>query len=156
MDRDTTRWLIVSATLMLWAGLSGGALLPVSLLGLALAATAHPPTRRQVETLSLGLFSYGFFRGLFIVIAGAMFIQLLPLELALFAAADIIAYLEVVAALALVSTQLRLRTLRNDLAQRVRPIVTPLLRHRSRAERARRVRPPRSPSSDDPEGWAFA
>jgi len=156
MDRDTARWLIVSAMLTLWVGLSGGALLPVSLLGLALAATAHLPTRRQVENLSLGLFSYGFFRGLVIVTAGAMFIQFLPLELALFAAADIIAYLEVVAALALVSTQLRLRPLRNDLAQRVRSMVTPLMRRRSRAERARRVRPPGDASSDDPEGWAFA
>lgn len=128
----------------------------MSLLGLALAATAHLPTRRQAENVLRGLFSYGLFCGLLIVIVGAMFIQLLPLELALFAAADIIAYLEVAAALALVSTQLRLSTLRKDLVQRVRSVVTPLMRRRGRAERTRRVRPPRTPSSDDPEGWAFA
>lgn len=156
MDRDTTRWLIISAALALWASLSGGALLPVSLLVLALAATARLPTRGWLLNLALDLFSYGFVRGLVIIVAGAMFIQFLPLELAMFAAADVLAYVEVAAAVAMIAANVRLKAMGAVVVRRWRISRTRTIRRAGRAIRITRRRLARPRASEDPDGWAFA
>lgn len=156
MKDNTLIWLGVTSGLTVWTGLSGAALLPFALLVVAAACAAHPPTRGIVEGKLHALFSYGFVRGCLIVMAGAMFIQFLPLEIALFAAADILAYVEVAAALTMIAANVRLRAVRALVVRRWRVARDRIERRASRAIRVVRRRLDQPKASDDPDGWAFA
>ena len=156
MKHGSLIWLGLTAGLSVWAALSGAALMPFALLVVAAACAAHAPTRRIVEGHLDALFSYGFLRGCLIVMAGAAFIQFLPLEIALFAAADILAYVEVAAALAMIAANVRLKAVRAVIVRRWQGIQTRTVRRAGRAFRIVRRRLDRLKPSDDPDGWAFA
>lgn len=156
MDQGAKPWLATTACLAVWAAISSMALLPFALLVVSMACAAHAPTRQVVGNWLVGLFSYGFVRGCLIVLAGAMFIQFLPLELALFAAADILAYVEVAAAMTLIAANVRLKALRGVVVRRWQAVRVRIVRRVGRAIRVIRTRPVRPRASDDPDGWAFA
>lgn len=136
--------------------MSLGAFLPLLILTVALAAAAHAPTRDLLETKLRNLFSYGFVRGLAVILIGAAFIQYLPLELALFAAGDVLAYVEVMAALSFIAAQTRVRAIVRIVAQRwIAPVVR-MIRKAGRAVRAVRAQTPRKAPPPEPDGWVFA
>lgn len=120
----------------------------------------HGRIRGTVARGLLRVFSGSIVRSLAIIFGAMMLIQLLPLELALLMAGDILVYLEAVAAVTLIAANTRLKPL--AAARRARS-ETGLLTARDRLRRSSRQpraqRPARRPSRfDDPDGqvWAFA
>ncbi|WP_339932947.1 hypothetical protein [uncultured Brevundimonas sp.] len=162
--------MIVWLGLGLLAGLAaapglaaGGApLLPLFLSGLCLACAAHEPTRTRVMKWIMEAVSGHVARTMVIVAGATLLIQVLPLELALLMAGDVLAYVEVLAAVSLIAANTRLAPIRARAVQRIQAIRTGLLSRRAGIGRSiRAVRRPRRkpPRSDDAEGravWAFA
>ena len=88
-------------------------------------------------------------------------IQFLPLELALFAAGDILAYVELMAAVGLIAANTRFAAARKAASVRLKQTADAIrrtVRRTPRALRAGRPVQPRPPAADDPEprAWAFA
>lgn len=84
-------------------------------------------------------------------------IQLLPLELALLMAGDVLAYVEVVAAVGLIAANTRLKSVTALVARPVLRLVRVAAGARRRAARTSRPRPARRPTPDaDDPAWAFA
>jgi hypothetical protein len=89
-----------------------------------------------------------------------MLIQLLPLEIALFMAGDVLAYVEVLAAVGLIAANARVRVIRGLIgakADQWRAAVRRRIANRMPrvARPAARRRPP-APDDDPAAGWAFA
>jgi hypothetical protein len=165
-DRQTILWLGFGLLTGLAAvpGLAAGGvpLLPLFLSGLCLACAAHAPTRDRVMKRILSSVSGHGLRTVVIVVGAAMMIQILPVELALLMAGDVLAYVEVLAAIGLIAANTRLTPIRANAAQQIRKMGEILLFRRDRSGRTRRAirRPGRkAPRADDAEGrggWAFA
>lgn len=164
MDRDVFLWLglgliaALAATPVLLAGGSPWLLLFAACVGLICAV--HGGSRRLVLASALRLLSRGALKTLLIVFGALMLIQLLPLEIALMMAGDVLAYVEVVAAVGLIAANTRWRVVRKAVTETL-AVWTMGLRRRSGLRAARSVRPrvPRRPraSDDDPaRAWAFA
>lgn len=153
MKPTTEVWLGIFAVITVWTALTGGALLPMSLMFVVAACTVHASTRDRVMSWLVGLFSYGFLRGCVLILGGAVMIQFLPLEMALFAAADILAYVEIAAAVALIAANVRLRAVATIAARRIQGILTRVVRRAGRAFRSARRPLQRPASTDGPDRW---
>jgi hypothetical protein len=106
---------------MLWFGLAlaaglaaapgllagGFPLAPLFLAVVGLACAAHRPSRAFVTDKLVEACGGGRIRSLVIVFGAVMMIQILPMELALLMAGDVLAYVEVVAAVSLIAGQAR-------------------------------------------------
>ncbi|WP_374386917.1 hypothetical protein [Brevundimonas sp.] len=164
MDRDVFIWsglALVAAMVATPALLAGGfPLLPLFFAGVALAGAAHSGSRALVIGVALRLLSGGALRTAVVVLGALMLIQLLPIELALLMAGDVLAYVEVLAAVSLIAANTRVREVRRGIGRRLdRWRRTATARVRRRGSRSVRPVRPRSPPSadDDPSGvWAFA
>lgn len=124
------------------------------------ACALHGPVRETVTRGLLRLFSGSTVRSLIIIFGAMMLIQLLPLDLALLMAGDILVYLEAVAAVTLIAANTRLKPLAAALRARFETgLLTARNRPRRPSRQPRARRPARRPSrSGDPDGqvWAFA
>jgi hypothetical protein len=125
----------------------------------ALVSALHRPTRETVVRSLLRLSSGSMIRSLAIVLGAVLMIQLLPLEMGLLLAGDILVYLEAVTAITLIAANTRLRPLvraaRFRLASgliSVRRLQAPI-----RAQRKPRIaRPPKAREDPDRPAWAYA
>jgi hypothetical protein len=164
MDRDVFIWFglaLVAAVAATPALLAGGfPLLPLFLASFGLTCAIHGGSRALVIDASLRLLSGGALRTTLVVLGGLMLIQLLPIELALLMAGDVLAYVEVLAAVSLIAANARVRVLRATLVQKVNRWRTMMHRRMGRGaprsvRPATRRRPP--PADHDPaQTWAFA
>lgn len=142
---------------------AGGApLLPLFLCGLALACAAHGPSRDRVMQMIGKVLAGSTLRLVLIAVGVALIWQLVGIELAFLMAGDVLAYVEVVAAVSLIAANTRLAPIRARVARQIQALGEALSPRRvgiGRAVRAIR-RPRRKPSrADDAEGgavWAFA
>lgn len=164
MDRDGFIWLGLTLGLAMIAApgvLAGGTpLLPLFLVCVGLACALHAGSRRLVERATLRLMSRGALRTAIIVLGAVMLIQLLPLEMALFMAGDVLAYVELLAAVGLIAANARVRVIRGIIrakADQWRAAVRRRIGYRTaRAARPSPRRRPPSPNDDPAAGWAFA
>ena len=164
MDRAVFFWFglalaaVSAATPALLAG--GFPLLQLFIAGVGLACTAHAGSRALVIGAAMRLLSRGALRTMLVVLGGLMLIQLLPIELALLMAGDVLAYVEVLAAVSLIAANARVRLIRVAIAEKLGPWATTVRRRLvRRASRSVRPAAPRRPSppDDEPAGaWAFA
>jgi hypothetical protein len=162
--KTTAPWLLIAAGLavMTLSGLAahGTPFIPALLCVIAAACAVHVPTRGRVMDKLLWAFSGSAVRSVLIIVGALMLIQLLPLEMALLLAGDVLVYLEAVMAISLLAAGTRLRPMRAVIVARAAEVITRLTARRRDAVRA--IRTPRSgrprrPASDDSDGaWAFA
>lgn len=164
--KTTALWLAAAAglALMTLSGLAAHGLpfIPALLCVIAVACALHAPTRGRVMDKLIWTFSGPAVRSVLIIGGALMLIQLLPLEMALLLAGDVLVYLEAVMAISLLAAGTRLRPMRTVVVARARAVVTRLTERRRGAVRAiRTVRPggrgqPPSDEADGTAGWAFA
>jgi hypothetical protein len=162
-DGHTIIWMVL-AGLAAWLSLtglaSGGApLLPLVVMAVALTCAVHAGSRNFVLRKLGDVFDGGTVRTLLILGAAMAMWQLLPLEMALFAAGEALAYLELLAAVGLVAAQARLTPVRRwagRLKGRAGAVLIARRRDVSRAVRAVRVGRRWPPSDADGEPWPAA
>lgn len=164
--KTTSPWLLAAAGLALLtlSGLAAHSLpfIPALLCVIAMASALHAPTRGRVMDKLMWTFSGSAVRSVLIIGGALMLIQLLPLEMALLLAGDVLVYLEAVMAISLLAAGTRLRPMRAAVVARARAVVMRLTERRRDAVRAiRAARPgsrgqPPSDESDGTAGWAFA
>ncbi len=164
MDRDGFIWLGLTLGLAMIAApgvLAGGMpLLPLFLACVGLASALHAGSRGLVVNTTLRVMSRGALRTAIIVIGAVMLFQLLPLEMALFMAGDVLAYVEVLAAVGLIAANARVRVIRGMVGSKAdqwRASVRRRIRYRTiRPARPSARRRPASPDDDPAAGWALA
>ncbi|MBN9481392.1 MAG: hypothetical protein J0I52_14230 [Bordetella sp.] len=156
-------WFAAASVCVLWAvaaALGGtGVSAPLLIGALTLFCGVNAEARRWAGEKLSWAFSGSALRFVLVMIGVMMLWQTVGLELALFAAGDVLAYLEVLTAVSLMTAQVRLAPVRAAMAGRMTALLQPLRRLKSRI-RARRIRPKTPPSSSDADGpagvWAFA
>lgn len=164
--KTTALWLVLAAclALMTLSGLAAHGLpfIPAFLCVIAAASAVHAPTRGRVMDWLLWVFSGSAVRSVLIIAGALALIQIVPLEVALLLAGDVLVYLEALTAISLPAAGTRLRPARAVVVARVTKIVTRLTKRRRDAVRAIRTsrpggrRRPSSGESDGGTGWAFA
>lgn len=165
MDRTIFFWFglalaaLSAATPALLAG--GFPLLQLFVAGVGLTCTAHAGSRSLVIGAAMLILSRGALRTTLVVLGGLMLIQLLPIELALLMAGDVLAYVEVLAAVSLIAANARVRVIRAVVREAVARWRTApgRIRHRRTSRSVRPVGPRRRPlaGDDEPAGaGAFA
>lgn len=164
-DRQSIAWLgfgLVAGLAAVPGLVAGGVpLLPLCLCGLCLACAAHRGSRALIVAM-IGKLLAGSTLRLVLILFGAMLIwQLVGLELAFLLAGDVLAYVEVLAAVSLISANTRLARVRAQVTQRIQTMAAVLGPRRDRPAAARAVRRVRRKPSrkEDAEGgaaWAFA
>ena len=162
MDRDDRAWAGLAALTLIWSvtslGSGGTALIPLLLSAIAAACAVHRPSRARVmEWISRRPAGAALRSGL-ILIGALMLVQMLPFELALLMAGDVLTYLEAATVVGLIAGQTRLRP---AFAVALRPVASALLRLprpiRAAARRLRLARTARrwsSPTDGDAPAWA--
>ena len=162
MHRSAAVWFALAGLTGGWSllapGAGGGAVLPGLLAVIALASAVNAGVRDRVMAKVLWALSGSGLRAVVIVIGAAMLWQLVGVELALLMAGDVLAYVEVLAAVSLVAANTRLRPIKARLVERLRRVRRAFVSRIARVARATRtVRPPRvAPSEDDDPAGAFA
>ena len=163
MTEDSSVWFAVVGICILWsvgAAFTGAGLSAPFLVGtLALVFGANAEARRWAMDKMSWAFSGSSLRFALVMIGVMILWQTVGLELAFFAAGDVLAYLEVFTAVSLMAAQNRFSPVKAAVvrwaAARLRP-----LRRLDVGGRTRRTRPKTPPSSDDADGpagvWAFA
>lgn len=162
--KTTALWLAAAAglALMTLSGLTAHSLpfIPALLCVIAAACAFHAPTRGRVMETLMWAFSGSALRSVLIIVGALMLIQLLPVEMALLLAGDVLVYLEAVMAISLLAAGTRLRPMRAVLVARAGEVMTRLTARRRDAVRAIRTARPggrRRPDLDASDGaWAFA
>ena len=162
--KTTALWLAAGAGLALMAlsGLAAHSLpfIPALLCVIALACAVHAPTRGRVMDTLMWTFSGSAVRSVLIIGGALMLLQLLPLEMALLLAGDVLVYLEAVMAISLLAAGTRLRPMRAVIVARTAELMTRLTARRRDAVRAIRTSRPGGPRRSDPDdsdrAWAFA
>lgn len=140
----------------------GGPLLPLFLCGLCLACAVHQPSRTRVMEGVGKVLAGSTLRLILIVVGVALIWQLVGIELAFLMAGDVLAYVEVVAAVSLIAANIRLAPIRAQVAGRVRALGANLSFRRLgigravRALRRTRRKPPRVDDGEAGAVWAFA
>lgn len=164
MKEDGSRgWLAVAsfcAIWTIWAVFSGSGVAMPALIGAgALLCDINPGARRWIMDKLSWAFSGSSLRLVLVMIGVMMLWQTVGLELAFFAAGDVLAYLEVLTAVSLMAAQTRLAPVKAAMARRFSELMRRVMRLRLR-RRTRRIRPKTPPSSSDadrPAGvWVFA
>ena len=162
--KTTAVWMLLAVS---FAGMTLGGLaahgLPFipALLGVIAAACAvHAPSRQQIMTQVARAFSGPALRSVLIVVGAVMLIQLLPLEMGLLLAGDVLVYVEALTAISLLAAGTRLRPIRAAIIERAVAVVRQLPERRRDAVRAiRALRSGRRdlPGADEPDpAWALA
>lgn len=164
--KTTGLWLLAAAglALMTLSGLAAHGLpfIPALLCVTTVACALHAPTRGRVMETLLWTFSGSAVRSVLIIGGALMLLQLLPLEMALLLAGDVLVYLEAVIAISLLAAGTRLRPVRAAVAAyAVREVTRLTARRRDIVRAIRTARPggrrqPPSGESDGNAGWAFA
>jgi hypothetical protein len=157
-------WCGAAALSLLWGAMvlaaGGSPMVSGLVVGLTTVCAASPDARARVERWIAVLFSGPAWRSALIIGGALMLIQLLPVELALLAAGDVLAYVEVVAAVSLISANTRLRPLLASIKARMQTPVGTLRPSPASARAARTSRPAvrrKAPPADtDGAGRAFA
>ena len=136
--------------------LAGGfPLLPLFMAVVGLACAAHRPSRAFVTDKLAEAFAGSRIRSLIMVCGAILMIQILPMELALLMAGDVLAYVEVVAAVSLIAGQARWLLFKARAGRWVQAVVREVWRRP--AARSRRPAPrhrPARPAANDDEGRA--
>ncbi|WP_298745655.1 hypothetical protein [uncultured Brevundimonas sp.] len=138
-------------------GAGEGAFLPGLLAVVALGCAVDAGVRDRVMAGVLWAFSGSGLRAVVIVIGAAFLWQLVGVELALLMAGDVLAYVEVVAAVSLIAARTRLGPVRAALAVRVRRMAAKVRRWPAVLARSARAARPvrrRPPPADDGDGWS--
>lgn len=164
MHRSVAVWFALAGLAGGWSlfalGADGGAFLPGLLAVIALGCAVNAGVRDRVMDKVLWAVSGSGLRAVVIVIGAAMLWQLVGVELALLMAGDVLAYVEVLAAVSLIAAHRRLRPVKARLVERLDPVRREVVIRFGRASRAiRAVRPPRPlspPMDDDDRARAFA
>jgi hypothetical protein len=159
-------WSVLAGLAGFWSlvglGAGEGAFLPGLLGIIALGCAVNTGIRDRVMDKVLWAFSGSGLRAVVILTGAMMLWQLVGVELALLMAGDVLAYVEVLAAVSLIAANTRLGPLKARLVERLDPLRRKIVIPFARASRAiRAIRPPRpgSPPADDgdPAGpFAFA
>ena len=165
-DYEVMLWcgLALTAGLVAAPGLLTGGfpLLPLFLAVVGMTCSAHRPSRRFVMEKMGEAFSGSRIRSLIIVFGAIMMIQILPVELALLMAGDVLAYVELVAAVSLIAGRARWPVVKARLVLSGQRAARMIWRPGARARRAVLHRRPGRPAAGDPDGpacagtWAFA
>lgn len=144
MTREGWIWCAAAALSLLWGAMvlaSGGSpLAPGFVVGLTTVCAASPMARARVERWIAVLFFGPAWRSVLIVFGALMLIQLLPVELALLAAGDVLAYVEVVAAVSLIAANTRLKPLLASAKARIQAAMVAFHPPPASARAARRPR----------------
>ena len=164
--RQTIVWLGFGllAGLAAVPGLAAGTapLLPLCLCGLSLACAAHGPSRDRVMQAIGKVLAGSTLRLVLIAVGAALIWQLVGIELAFLMAGDVLAYVEVVAAMSLIATNARLAAIRTDIVRRIAAVRAGLsipwsgVRRSVRAVRRPGRKPSRADDAEGPAAWAFA
>lgn len=165
MDRNAATWFAIAGLAAFWAlsilGAGGGAFLPGVLCALALGCAMNSGLHKHVMAWGIRSFSGSSARTAMILIGAMMLWQLVGVELALLLAGDILAYLEVVAAVSLIAANVRLRPVKAAVMSSLVAVPGLLGRRRRamvravRSLRSARHRPPRADDEGE-AGWAYA
>ena len=161
MNRSMIVWSVLAGLTAFWCvfamSVGKGALLP-GLLGLiAFGCAVNTGVRDQVMSKVMWTFSGSGLRAAVIVIGAMMLWQLVGVELALLMAGDVLAYVEVLAAVSLIAANTRLKPALASARERIGSWLTSVVRPRPTPRAARTVRPARRPApADDADGRAFA
>lgn len=138
----------------------GGLFLPGLVVLFSGAALIDGRVADRIIGWGLKAFSGSAVRNTLVVGGALMLIQFLPAELALLAAGDALAYVEVMAAVSLMSANTRLRPLLASAKVRMKAAVAALHPRPASARAARTPRPAvrreAPPADTDGAGWAFA
>jgi len=159
--RQTIVWLGFGLLAGLGAvpGLAAGGtpLLPLFLCGLCLACAAHGASRDRVMRMIGKVLAGSTLRLVLIAVGVALIWQLVGIELAFLMAGDVLAYVEVVAAVSLIAANTRLAPIRAGIVRRIAAVRADSSILWSGVRRSGRAirRPGRKPSrADDAEGRA--
>jgi hypothetical protein len=160
MTRETWMWTLVAGLALIWGTVAvatgDGLLVPAVICGIAVGCVASGPTRQRVAGWMAHAFSGPAWRTLLIVAGAMMLIQLLPVEMALLMAGDILVYLEAAAAVGLITAHTRLKPLLAAGRNRIGRMLA-VRRPRAMPRGVRAVRPARRPPpADDAEGRGLA
>lgn len=163
MTREMWVWALIAGLAAVWGAVAtttgGGLFLPGLIAGLAVGCVASGDVRRRTEGWMANAFSGSALRSTAILFVALMFIQVLPVELALFAAGDMLAYVEVAAAVGLIAANTRLRPLVQAMAAPFRRLADRLRPRAATGRQARTrstVRRKAPPSDAEGPAWAFA
>jgi hypothetical protein len=159
MDRDAAAWLVMAGVFALW-GMSalttgGGALLPGLLTVVALCCGLSVEVRDRFMGQILWAFSGSALRLALVVVGVALIWQIVGLELALLAAGDVLAYVEVLAAISIMSAQVRLVAAKRVVARWVSGTLPRPVRRRPRTKRTPALRLMRPKAESEPEPWPW-
>lgn len=163
MKEDGSRGWLAGASFCaiwtIWAVFSGAGVAMPALIGAgALLCDINPGARRWVMDKLSWAFSGSSLRLVLVMIGVMMLWQTVGLELAMFAAGDVLAYLEVLTAVSLMAAQARLAPIKAAMSRRFSELMRRVrLRLRRRTRRIRPKTPPSSSDADRPAGvWVFA
>lgn len=163
MPNRTKAWsvmfLLGTLALLTAVATNGGVFLPALAVVFSGAALIDPRIAGRITGGMAKLFSGSALRSALILFGALMLIQLLPVELALLAAGDVLAYVEVVAAVSLIAANTRLKPLARAMTVRMQAIILrlrprPMIARQARTRPALRRKAP--PADSDGRGWAFA
>lgn len=163
MDRSVAVWFAIAGLTAVWALFAlvagDGGVLPGLLSTVALGCAVDARVRERIMGKALWAFSGSGVRAAVILIGAMMLWQLVGVELALLLAGDVLVYVEALAAVSLISANVRLKPLKTILRRRLDAMTVGLaLRRRAMVRAVRSARLVRKkPTADDSEpGWAIA
>ena len=163
-----TVWLSIVLVAMLWAaqGIAAGGLpwLPLLICVLGFLCAAHAPSRAFVLNKTCSFVEAKPHRWVLIIFGAALVWQLLGVELAFLVAGDMLAYVELLAAVSLISANARFKAAKDAVAARLRPIgasfmmAARVVRRSPSQARTRRTASRRPPDKEPDETgiWALA
>lgn len=157
MTREAWIWCGLAMLSLTWCAFAvstgGGLMLPVLAAGLCAMCGADAGARTRTMRGLGWTFSGPAWRSALIIGGALMLIQLLPAEMALLLAGDILAYVEAIAAVSLIAANTRLRALIDPVRARAARVIATTVRLRPGARAPSAVRPARRPAStDDADG----
>lgn len=163
MTREAWIWSGLAVASLLWLGTvaigGGGVMTPVLATSLSGLCAVNPGARMRVSSALAWAFSGSALRAGLIVVGALMLIQLLPLEMALLLAGDVLAYVEILAALSVMAANTRLRPVVAAARLRIEGWLASGRRQQATQRAARAIRLRRKPApAEDPDSpaWAFA
>lgn len=153
---------------MLWAaqGIAAGGLpwLPLLICVFGFLCAAHSPTRAFVLNKTCSFVDAKPYRWVLIILGAALVWQLVGVELAILVAGDVLAYVELLAAVSLISASARFKAAKAAVVARLGPMKAGLMlaisvaRRSSSLPRSRKTKSHRSPDKEPDETgiWALA
>jgi len=153
MTREAKVWSGLAILSLAWCVMTvvtgGGLLLPMLSAMLSTMCAGSPAARERVLRVAGQVFAGGTWRTVLIMFGAVMLIQLLPLEMALLMAGDVLAYVEALAFVSLLAARNRVRPALAALRDRLRSWFGPTPAPRTRARSVRARRPQRRPNATD-------